>query len=107
MIFGSTAWAQGATPHAPGLLEQLMPFVFIFVIFYFLLIRPQRTRQKAHQNFLSGLKRGDSVITASGILGTIEGITEQYVTLEIAPDVRVRMLKSQVASPVQQAEDKK
>jgi preprotein translocase subunit YajC len=100
--FTSSAFAQAAGDAAahPSLMEQLFPFVIIIVIFFFLVIRPAQRRQKTHQSFVSGLKRGDSVLTTGGILGTIEGLTEQFVTLEIADGVRVRVLRSQIASSV-------
>ncbi len=82
----------------PSLLEMLLPFVFIFAIFYFLIIRPQSRKMKDHEKFLGGLKRGDSVVTASGILGTVDGLTDQFVTLEIADGVKVRMLKKQISA---------
>ena len=69
------------------------------MVFFFLVIRPSQKRQKTHVSFLQGLKRGDSVLTSSGILGTIEGITDKFVTLEVADGVRLRILKSQIASP--------
>jgi preprotein translocase subunit YajC len=93
------AWAQApAAGPAPSPLVQLVPFIAIFAIMYFLMIRPQMKRQKAHQEFLSKIKRGDEVLTSGGILGRIEGLTDMYVTLEIAPDVRIKILRSQVAS---------
>ncbi len=76
---------------------QLIPFVLVFGIFYFLIIRPQSKRLKAHDQFLSNLKRGDAVVTNGGILGTVEGLTEQVVTLEISDGVKVKMLKRQIA----------
>ncbi|MBC7370495.1 MAG: preprotein translocase subunit YajC [Bdellovibrionaceae bacterium] len=75
-----------------------LPFIFIFVIFYFLIIRPQARKQKDHQKFVTELKRGESVVTTSGILGTIEGITEAFVTLEIADGVRIKILRTQILS---------
>lgn len=102
MLFGllvSTAYAQTAPGASqPSAFEMFVPFIFIFVIFYFLIIRPQAKRQKEHQKFLTEVKRGDEVITTSGILGRVEGITEQFVTLEIADGVKVKMLRSQIAS---------
>lgn len=101
MLFGllmSTAHAQTAPGAQPSAFEMFVPFIFIFVIFYFLIIRPQAKRQKDHQKFLSEVKRGDEVITSSGILGRVEGITEQFVTLEIAEGVKVKMLRSQIAT---------
>ena len=82
----------------PNLMEQMMPFVFIFIIFYFLLIRPQQKRQKQHSEFLTALKKGDSVLTSAGMLGTIEGLTEKFITLEIAQGTRIRILRTQIAS---------
>ncbi len=105
-LLSAAAWAQ-AGQAGPSVWEQLMPFVFILIIFYFLLIRPQQRRAKNHQIFLEGLRRGDSVLTSGGILGTIEGLTDQYVTLEIAKDVRIRILKNQIASSANSGEDKK
>lgn len=111
MLFGllvSTAHAQAAAaPSQPGPVEMFMPFIFIFVIFYFLIIRPQSKRAKAHQSFVSGLKRGDKVVTASGILGTVEGITDHVVTLEIADGVSIKILRSQVSGSQKDATEEK
>ncbi len=103
----STAWAQsaGATPARPSMLESIMPIIFVFVIIYFLMIRPQAKRNKQHGAFLTTLKRGDNVLTASGMFGVIEGLTDRFVTLEISQGVKIRILKSQIASPIE--EDKK
>jgi preprotein translocase subunit YajC len=103
-MFWSVANAQtaggGATPSG---FEMFIPFIFIFVIFYFLIIRPQANKQKTHQKFITELKRGEAVVTTSGILGTIEGLTETFVTLEIAPNVRIKILRSQILSSQSQA----
>ncbi len=94
----SIAEAQAAAgAKQPSMLESLFPMVLIFVVFYFLIILPQRKHKKKQAEFLTNLKRGDQVITSSGILGKIEGLTEQYVTLEIANDVRIKILKTQIA----------
>jgi len=82
---------------SPSTLEMLLPFVFVFVIFYFLIIRPQGKKLKEHDKFVNDLKRGDAVITNSGILGTIDGITDQIVNLEIASGVKLKVLKKQIA----------
>jgi preprotein translocase subunit YajC len=92
---GAPAAAQG-----PSIIEQLVPFLAIFAIFYFLIVRPQAKRQKDHVGFLANLKRGDSVITSGGIFGTVSGITEKFVTLEVADGVNIRILKTQIASTV-------
>lgn len=98
-----TAWAQdaGRAPTAPlggGLLFSLLPFILIFVIFYFLLILPQQRQRKKHQEMLSALKKGDQVVTSSGFLGTITNIHKEVVTLQIAEDVKVKVLKDSIAN---------
>lgn len=100
-MFLSTAWAQAAGSAAqPNMIEQFFPFIIIILIFFFLVIRPAQRRQKTHSTFLSSMKRGDSVLTTGGILGTIEGLTDQFVILEVADGVRIRVLKTQVASGI-------
>lgn len=100
-LFISTAWAEAEASGArPSMLEQLFPFVIIFLIFFFLVIRPQQKRSQTHKGFLTNLKRGDSVLTSGGILGTIEGLTDQFVILNIADGVKIRVLKTQIASGV-------
>jgi preprotein translocase subunit YajC len=98
----SSAWAQAAdgTAAHPSVIEQAFPFVIIFLIFFFLVIRPQQKRAQSHKGFLTTMKRGDSVLTTGGILGTIEGLTEQFVILQVADNVKIRVLKTQVASGV-------
>ena len=84
-------------PTSPSTLEMLMPFGFVIVIFYFLIIRPQGKKLKEHDKFVAELKRGDAIVTNSGILGTIDGITDQVVKLELEGGVKVKMLKKQIA----------
>ena len=101
-ILTQKAWAQGAVPvagapNAPSMLENFAPILIIGVVFYFFLIRPQGKARKEHQAVLETLKRGDEVLTAGGILGSIEGLTDKFVTLEIAPSVKIRILRSQIA----------
>ena len=74
----------------------LMPFVIIFVIFYFLMIRPQKKKMEQEQNLLNALQKGDEIFTKSGMLGTISGLTDKVVTLELAEGIKVKMLRSQV-----------
>ena len=100
-MFWSTAYAQTAAAapgQEPSMFMSLVPFIFIFGVMYFLIIRPQSRRQKEHQKFLSEIKRGDEVITASGILGKIDGLTDLFATLEIAPGVKIKVLRNQIAS---------
>lgn len=86
--------ANGAPAVNP--LMNILPFVAMFGVMYFLIIRPQQKKQKEQQSMLSALKQGDDVVTASGILGRVTGLTDKVVTLEIDDKVRVKMLKSQV-----------
>jgi preprotein translocase subunit YajC len=107
-MFWSVAYAQTAGgAEVPPAYIQFVPFIFIFVIFYFLIIRPQANKQKSHKKFISDLKRGEAVVTTSGILGTIEGLTDIFVTLEIAKDVRIKILRSQILSSQSQATEQK
>lgn len=88
-LFISDAWAQG-DPAGGGLLG-LLPFVLIIVVFYFLLIRPQQKRQKQHKEMVSNLSKGDEVVTNGGTLGKITDVGENFVTLEIAAGVQVKV----------------
>ncbi len=92
---GSSGQTAPATPTA---LEQFFPFIILGLVFYFLLIRPQQRRYRQHRDFLSKIKRGDEVLTSSGIYGRIEGLTDSFVILEVADNVRIRVAKSQIAS---------
>ncbi|HEX4925882.1 MAG TPA: preprotein translocase subunit YajC [Bdellovibrionales bacterium] len=97
LLVSLPVFAQAPAGQQPSLLESLFPIIAVFGIFYFLIIRPQTRRMKKHQEALTQLKKGDEVLTSGGILGTIEGITDKWVTLEIAQGVRIKALKSQIA----------
>lgn len=84
-----------AAPQNPML--QFLPLVVVFVIFYFLMIRPQKKKFEQEQALLGKLAKGDEVYTKSGFIGTIFGINDKIVDLEIADGVRVKVLKSQIA----------
>lgn len=90
----------GAQAQPPGWV-QMVPLVILVAIFYLLILRPQQKREKLRQSFVSQLKRGDDVILSSGILGRIEGMNDQVVTLEIADGVRMKVLRSAITSSVQ------
>jgi preprotein translocase subunit YajC len=78
---------------------QFLPLVLIFVVFYFLLIRPQQQKQKTHRSMLEALRRGDRVVTGGGIIGTVNRVTNaEEVEVDIAPNVRVRVLRSTITS---------
>lgn len=100
------AWAQAA-PAAPSMLEQFFPFIIVILIFFFLVIRPQQKRAQNQKSFTGGLKRGDSVLTTGGIVGTIEGLTELFVTLQVANNVKIKVLRSAIASGISDELDKK
>jgi preprotein translocase subunit YajC len=96
----SPAWAQAGGGAAPSALVNLLPLLLIFVVFYFLLIRPQQTRAKEHSQMLANLKRNDDVVTSGGLHGKVVALAEQVVTLEIAPKVQVKVDRQQIASLV-------
>jgi preprotein translocase subunit YajC len=75
-----------------------IPLIIMFVIFYFLLIRPQQQKAKQHRELIASLKEGDEVISSGGLYGVVTGLTEETVTLEIAPKVRARISRAAVAS---------
>ena len=90
---------EGSAPlKKPSMIEQFMPFVFLLLLLYFLFIRPNQKRIKKHQEFTNTLKVGDSVLTSGGILGTVDGLTDQYVILEIANKIKIRILRSHISS---------
>lgn len=92
--------AQAAPPDA---LLQFVPFALILGVFYFLLIRPQQQKAKEHEDFVKGLKKGELVVTTSGLFGRVIELRDQDVTLEIAPNVRVRYERSKISAAVKQA----
>jgi preprotein translocase subunit YajC len=100
-MLGELAYAQSAAP-ADGLqsfLQSQIPFfIIIIALGYLLLIRPQRQEENRHRTMLANLKRNDEVTTNGGILGRIVGLTETVVTLEVAPNVQVRVERSQIKS---------
>ena len=100
MFGASLAQAAGAAPAAPNQLMSFLPLVLIFVVFYFLLIRPQQKKAKEHQDFLSNMKKGDAVVSSGGLIGTITGLTDTVVTLEVADNVRVKVSRPYILGTV-------
>ena len=92
----SPAWAQAAAGSSGSAWVNILPLVLIFVVFYFLLIRPQTKRAKEHREMVAKLSAGDEVVTNGGILGRISEIDESFVTLEVAPKVTIRVQRFQV-----------
>jgi preprotein translocase subunit YajC len=99
LIPDAMAQAAGGAPAGGGLTPFIMMAVFV-VIFYFLLIRPQQKKQKEHQAMLSKITTGDEVITAGGILGRVVETGDQFLTVEIADNVRIKVQRFQVTSLV-------
>ena len=92
------AHAQGAQQGDP--FGFLLPMIIIFVAFYFLLIRPQQKKQKAHSTLVAALKEGDEILTAGGMLGKITGVSEHYVVVKISENTEIKMQKSSVSQIV-------
>ncbi len=86
----------------PSPFAMLLPILGMFVIFYFLLIRPQQKRQKEMMKMVNALKKGDRVVTASGLYGTVAGLRDDVVVVEIADGVKVEMMKNAVTGVVAQ-----
>ena len=95
-MFISPAHAQAAGDGMGGF-GSLLPLVLIFVVFYFLLIRPQQKKAKAHREMLNVLRRGDRIVTSGGLIGKITRVTENELTVEIADDVRVRVARGMIS----------
>ena len=102
-MFVTPAYAQDAG--AAGGLISIIPFILIFVIMYFLLIRPQQKKMKEHQAMVSALRRGDQVVTQGGIIGKVVKVKEDgEAEVEIAEGVKVRVLKSTIATVISKTE---
>ena len=83
---------------SPSQLISFLPLVLVFIIFYFLLIRPQQKKAKEHQQMLGKLKKNDEVMTSGGIYGKVTALTDNIVTLEVAPNVRIRVNRPQISA---------
>lgn len=94
--------AGGAAAGGAGGFASFVPLILMFVIFYFLLIRPQQKKTKEHRQMIENLKTGDRIVTAGGLLGRVTGVSETFLTVEVAEKVRVRVNRSSV-SGLQQA----
>ncbi len=97
ILISKTAFAQAVPASTPSSMEAfLLPLVFMMGIFYLLVWRPQQKRGKEQAAMLTSLKRGDEVITSGGIYGKIAGLTDKVLTLEIADNVKIKILRTQV-----------
>jgi preprotein translocase subunit YajC len=101
-MFNLISSAQAAEATAMPVAQQnpimsMVPFVLVFLVLYFLMIKPQKKKLEEEQNFLNSIKKGDEIFTKSGIIGKIVGLTEKVVTLEVSEGTKIKLLKSQVA----------
>ncbi|MBI3768453.1 MAG: preprotein translocase subunit YajC [Deltaproteobacteria bacterium] len=95
------AYAQSAgAVGGPSPLVSIMPIALMFIVLYFLLIRPQQKRTREHDTMIENLKRNDEIVTTGGMYGRIQSIADKVLVVEIAPNVRVRVDRAQVASVV-------
>lgn len=104
MIFEGTLYAQSENAPQPQatMFDFLIPVLIIFAVFYFVVFRPQQKKMKEHKTFLDNLKPGDEVITSSGFYGKVVNIQDNFVLLEIAKDVRVKIEKSAISGGVKE-----
>ena len=108
-MFITEAFAQtaGDSGGGAGMLVQFMPFVLIFVVFYFLLIRPQQKRAREQRAMLDAIRRGDKVVTGGGILGTVEKVEDNEITVTIAENVKIRVLRGTITTVLSKPEPAK
>jgi preprotein translocase subunit YajC len=106
-MFVSPAFAQaaGAAPSGTALFANIMPIILIFIIFYFLLIRPQQQKMKQHRAMVEALRRGDQVVTSGGIVGKVSKVQEDgMVEVEIADNVKVKVIKATISQVLNKTE---
>ncbi len=109
LLVTNFALADGA-PAQAGAQAGIAPFIpllMIFAVFYFLILRPQTKKQKEQQKFLKEMKRGDMVVTSSGIIGTIRNVSDKFVTLEVDENVTLKILKGQILESATSLKDEK
>ena len=99
MLFATPAYAQTAPGANSGqeMLMQFAPLVILFVLFYFLLIRPQQQARKRHLEMVSNLKKGDIVVTSGGLIGKVKSLQDDEVRVELSPNVDVRVVRATIA----------
>ena len=98
-MFVTPAFAQGSSLGSDSLLVTMLPFVLIFVIMYFLILRPQQKRVKEHAELVKNLRRGDSVVTSGGVVGKVTKVVDdEQIEIEIADGVRIRQMRQMVSA---------
>lgn len=97
-MFITPAYAQAAAPGGTDMLMSLLPFVLIFVIMYFLILRPQQRKVKAHQELVKGIRRGDTVVTNGGLIGKVARVVDDSeIEIEVAPGMKIRQLRGMIS----------
>ena len=96
-MFVTEAFAQTGDASGSAMMLQFLPIVLIFVIMYFLILRPQRQKQRMHQEMVANLRRGDTVVTSGGLIGKVAKVDEGELQVELAEGVRVRIVRGMVA----------
>lgn len=98
LLLGTATDAHAAAPNAASGIVQLAPLILIMLVFYFLLIRPQQKRLKAHKDMVAAMKKGDKIVTAGGIYGTVVEVSDNEVKVEIAEGTRVRVKRDTITA---------
>lgn len=103
----SPAHAQAAGGGEPGMLGAFLPIILIFVVFWFLLIRPQQKKAKQHRAMVDALRRGDKVVTGGGLIGTVAKVQDNEVQIDLAENVRVKVIRHTIQEVVTKPEPAK
>jgi preprotein translocase subunit YajC len=104
VLSAAPAFAVAPVPAGPSLISQLLFFLPLILIFYFLLIRPQQQRAKKHAEMVANIKRGDTVVTSGGLIGKVNKVNDAELSVDLAENVRVRIIKSMVIEVRNKAE---
>jgi preprotein translocase subunit YajC len=104
MNFLAYALGGGGAGGSGGGIGAFAPLILMFAIFYFLLIRPQQKKAKAHKALLSSIRKGDKIVSSGGLHGMVTGLTDEIVTMEIAPKVRVKVSRASVSGVMRKEE---
>ncbi|MDO5604236.1 MAG: preprotein translocase subunit YajC [Paracoccus sp. (in: a-proteobacteria)] len=99
-MFVTPAYAQTAGAGGAGAIAQFIPLILIFVIMYFLILRPQQKRVRQHRDMVQALKRGDQVVTQGGLIGKVTDVKDDEVSVEIAQGVKVRVVRATIAQVI-------
>lgn len=97
ILISSAIAQEAAAPAQPNPIMSMIPLVLVFVVFYFLMLRPQKKKMEEEQKFIQGIQKGEEVYTKSGLIGTVCGITDKVITLELEGQTKVKILKSHIA----------